>query len=387
MSDNQNEKALRIAAYIQNKLSPEQREAFKRALSEDDDLRVQYVDALMNRAGTPVEQVEGEAVVEQGAGEAVVEERAGEAVVEQGAGETAVEQGAGEAVVEPVEKEAVVEWVERETVIEQGAGEVLEAPDVHGETEAPEAGWVGGKKRAKGRFFGSGWMVAAVLLLLLIAGVVIFLWARHQAFWDNTVAAITADSGEANKGNKIDSMAGAAGNRQVAATGSGVDSTKSGARTAVASTKGGWADSVYTKLYKPYMRGNDPAAVREYYQEYRTGNYAAVLAADDSVVVKGTSMQKVQLRDYMRLYKGLAYLATGDGEGAVTQLGAVVYRTNPGNDLYEAARWYLALAWLRRSDVDPAEARGKALVLARDISRGYSRYRAPALELLRYFSK
>ena len=33
-------------------LAGEGREAFKRALSEDDELRLQYVDALMNRAGT-----------------------------------------------------------------------------------------------------------------------------------------------------------------------------------------------------------------------------------------------------------------------------------------------------------------------------------------------
>ena len=51
MSDHQNENALRIAAYLENRLSPEEREAFKRALSEDDELRLQYVDALMSRAG------------------------------------------------------------------------------------------------------------------------------------------------------------------------------------------------------------------------------------------------------------------------------------------------------------------------------------------------
>src|ERR1700722_8423793 len=52
MSDHQKENEQRIAAYLQNRLSPEEREAFKRSLSEDDELRLQYVDALMNRAGT-----------------------------------------------------------------------------------------------------------------------------------------------------------------------------------------------------------------------------------------------------------------------------------------------------------------------------------------------
>ncbi len=52
MSDHQKENALRIAAYMGNRLSPEEREAFKRDVSEDDELRLQYVDALMNRAAT-----------------------------------------------------------------------------------------------------------------------------------------------------------------------------------------------------------------------------------------------------------------------------------------------------------------------------------------------
>src|SRR5580698_1054058 len=58
MSDHQNENASRIAAYLENRLSPEEREAFKRRLSEDDELRLQYVDALMNRAGTGTSGVE-----------------------------------------------------------------------------------------------------------------------------------------------------------------------------------------------------------------------------------------------------------------------------------------------------------------------------------------
>jgi hypothetical protein len=64
----------------------------------------------------------------------------------------------------------------------------------------------------------------------------------------------------------------------------------------------------------------------------------------------------------------------------------VVLRTKPGDILYETARWYLALAWLKRNDVDPAEARSKASVFAREISRGYSRYRESARELLREIS-
>jgi hypothetical protein len=356
MTDDQQEKALRIAAYIQNRLSPEEREAFKRALGEDDDLRVQYVDALMNRAGT---DTTGTEKTEAPVPETIEQQESGPAIEER---ETSVSQDA---------KETFVGEEASEVLVGQGEGESWEAAP----QEVPE--------KARGRFLGSGWMVGLTVLLLLVAAAVIFLWMRHQAFWDTTVATITKDSGKVNKGNKLDSSAA---NGQVAAPVSGVDSTKPAAGTGARSSNAGWADGIYSKLYKPYMRGDDPAAVRQYYQEYKKGNFAAVLAADDSVVVKGTSLQRVQLRDYMRLYKGLSYLATGDGQSAVAQLGGVVIRTKPGDDLYDAARWYLALAWLRRSDVDTTEAKSKAVGLARDISGGYSRYRESAAELLRKFS-
>jgi Tfp pilus assembly protein PilF len=130
------------------------------------------------------------------------------------------------------------------------------------------------------------------------------------------------------------------------------------------------------------MRGDDPVEVRVYYQDYRTGNYAAVLAAGDSAV-KRAGPRGLLVRDYMRLYVGLSYLATGDGRNAVSELGDVVFRTKPGDVLYETAQWYLALAWLKRNDVEAAEAKNKALELAREIAHSYSRYREPAMELVR----
>jgi hypothetical protein len=85
----------------------------------------------------------------------------------------------------------------------------------------------------------------------------------------------------------------------------------------------------------------------------------------------------------MRLYVGLSALATGDARNAVSELEAVVLRTKPGDILYETAQWYLALAWLKRNDVDAAEARSKVLELGQDLSHGYSRYREPAMKLIR----
>ena len=159
-----------------------------------------------------------------------------------------------------------------------------------------------------------------------------------------------------------------------------MDSAVSGA--GVAGGKLALADSIYARLYKPYMRGDDPVEVRVYYQDYRTGDYGAVLAAGDSAV-KSAGPRGLLIRDYMRLYVGLSYLATGDGRNAVSELEDVVFRTKPGDVLYETAQWYLALAWLKRNDVADAEAENKALELAREVAHGYSRYREPAMELVR----
>jgi len=350
MNDHQNENASRIASYLENRLSGEEREAFKRALGEDDELRIQYVDALMNRAAT-----------ETHAG-ATAEPLTG----------TENPEGSGGPVGDSFEKEMSV-------MDDTGAAGM-------GGLEAADPGANAGEREdmpeeyrqvpPRGGFLGSGWMVGVAALLLIIAGVVMVIMTRRGGLWDRTVAATAADSGNANKGNGVDSARGSAGNRQVEAV-KGVDSGVSGAGGKVA-----LADSIHSRFYKPYMRGDDPVEVRVYYDDYRTGNYAAVLAAGDSAV-KSAGPRGLLIRDYMRLYVGLSYLATGDGRNAVSELGDVVFRTKPGDVLYETAQWYLALAWLKRNDVEAAEAENKALGLARQIAHGYSRYREPAMELVR----
>jgi hypothetical protein len=352
MSDHQNENASRIAAYLENKLSPEEREAFKRRLSEDDELRLQYVDALMNRAGTGTSGVE------------VMREPEAEVTPEQEA----------EVMPEPeaeVMRETEAEVAPEPLVKEVSAPEVGEAP----ESEDEEAAWPEERKRRVG-FMGSGWIVAITLLLLIIAGVVMFLISRHQDSWDKTVAAMAADSGAAKKATQVDSAVVQASTQPVATPPSPV----------VAVGKGGgvgkMGDSLFADLYKPYARGDDPIELKQYYQDYRKENFAAVLAKGDSPAL-GIGKRAVLIRDYMRLYVGLSSLATGDAGKAVTELEAVVLRTKPGDILYETAQWYLALAWLKWSDVDPAEARSKALELARNVSHGYSRYREPAIKLMR----
>jgi len=407
MSDHQKENELRIAAYLQNKLSPEEREAFKRSLSEDDELRLQYVDALMNRAGTGQSSGPGGTVIEgESAGVAAdgaAEAMGGPAVEAHGPAEAmggpaeeahgpaeAAHGGAVHSAVDSAVGMGELEDITREAGPEAETGE---GSETHGgwqtvgeqsAREAWEAGWPGGKKKARGGFLGSGWMVGATAVVLLIAGVLIYVLTKHHEIWEKAVAAFASDSGDVIKRNKIDSSAFDTVNRQTIATAGRVD-TAAGTGGAVAGGKGGatgqLADSVYTLLYKPYMRGDDPVEVRASYQDYRTGDYAAVIAADS--LVGGAASRNYQLRNYMRLYKGLAYMATGDARSADAQLTAVVLRTKPGDELYDAARWYLALNWLKRTDVDGAEAKSKAVGLARDIARGYSRYREGARQMVR----
>ena len=381
MNDHQKENALRIALYLENRLSPEEREAFKRSLSEDDELRLQYVDTLMNRAATGTTT---HGVVEPATGSETVEPVTG----------TENAGGSGEPAGDAVEKEVSVPDATgaagmsgpEEVVPEAGVGEREEMAEEEHEVPAM-AGEEEGERRS---FFGSRWMVAVVVMLLIAAGVVTFMMIGRQGFWDRMVAATVGDSGNAHRGNRMDSAAAKGDSSQVGA-GKGVDSAVSGAGAgsgvavagaAATGGKMGVVDSLFARFYKPYKRGDDPMEVRVYYRDYRTGNYTAVLAAGDSAV-RVAGQRAVLVRDYMRLYVGLSYLATGDGQNAVRELEAVVIRTKPGDILYDNGRWYLALAWLKGNEADAAAARHKAFGLAQEIAHSYSRYRESARELVK----
>lgn len=508
MSDRQKENASRIAAYLENKLSPTEREAFKRALSEDDGLRLQYVDALMNRAGTGtsaapaaadekgqpggagaqedaevadewmgiVRGAEGARDEDKPGGDQVAaggqepgaaggqiapggmaeagtaaqiagigdreaenaaratgdhatrggeEQREGRDDTRNGhdggqaseaqpgwgaprnweAGEHAVVSGISEDEARSVSDEgdgarggvsegsAGVRGGVSEGGTGGGGGERNSQGEVYkgewetrgeqGAREAWVAGWQGAKKERPG-FLGSRWMVGLAVLLLIVAGLIVVMMVRRQGFWDRSVA-FGADSGKSVADSGSDSGKAVAGANASPVADSGKAGSGATGTAGTAGTVAGVspaADSVFARLYKPYMRGDDPLEIRNVYMDYRSGNYAAVLAVGDSTGL-GVGKQKVVIRDYMRLYHGLSYLATGDAKDAVPVLEAVVLRTKPGDILYETAQWYLALAWVKRTDVDPTEAKNNALGLARDVSHGYSRYSGPAREFVK----
>jgi hypothetical protein len=430
MTDHQKENALRIADYLGNKLSPEAREAFKRALGEDDVLRLQYVEALMNRAGTGSGGVGAGDVPRKtdsvGTSDITGKTDAGVA------GDTTASPAAGGAdgLSVPDDTGAVGMGELEEIVRESGIGDSEAPSDIprpgenaisgesmaSGETKASGESMASGETKASGErvisegsmtsgeslasgesegseeegnsgstLFGRLWMLVAAVLLLIAAGVYIYMKVGNAgpgvaaAGTDTTVAAgngsAGAATGSARSGNRADSSSGVAGS---------ANATGAAGATPMADdpAKRGMADSMYTRLYKPYMRGDDPMELRGFYRDYRTGKYSAVVEAGDTSV-KGVGARALLVRDYMRLYTGLSDLAMGNARDAVTELEGVVLRTKPGDMLYETAQWYLALAWLKRNDVDAATGVSKALGLARDVAHSYSRYRLAARELIR----
>ena len=390
MNDDQKANALRIAAYLENRLSPEEREAFKRLLGEDDELRRQYVDALMNRAGTGQSASDaGGSVSEEETGNVVLERATNFGMESRSEDMPASVTAENRETAEPVPEEILVPEtnhggteVKSEPANEDAAsggesGGGWHSVGEQGAREAWEAGWPGGKENSRIGFLGSRWMVGVTLLVLVIAAVIIFVLSKHHEFWEKTAANIAVDSSDVNK-IKVDSAAAGLSSSPATAAAGKPDSSAKGNSGA----SGAVADTLFAKLYKPYTRGDDPIAVRTYYQDYRSGNYDAVFAAGDSLVT-GPTAAKYPTRNYIRLYKGLSYLATGKAPDATSMLADVVLRTKPGDELYDAARWYLALAWLRRTDVDAAQAKDNALGLARDISHGYSRYRESAREMIK----
>ncbi len=136
-------------------------------------------------------------------------------------------------------------------VKEVSAAEVAEP--LEPEPEEGEGGWPGERKRARAGFLGSGWIVAITLLLLIIAGVAMFIISGRQDLWDKTVAAMAADSGAAKKGTRVDSAAAAT--PPAATTAGPVNSAGKGGGM------GTTGDSLFATLYKPYARGDDPERI------------------------------------------------------------------------------------------------------------------------------
>lgn len=279
MSDRQLENAMRIADYLEDRMSPEEEEGFMLELGGDEEMRRQYEEEMLIRAG-----MKGEV---------------------------------GPGLLQPADEhlQLVTEILAKDKEVRRDRGRVA----------------VFGRRG-----------VAAAALLVIISGTVLYIrfgWGEH-----GTSRVIVANS-PALKNRMASGVA---------------------------------ADSLFARYFTSYASGGDPVEVSLYYEDYKRGDYPAVIGAkEEEYQVMGAGGREKVIRGYMQLYKGLSYLAVGKAVEAVAQLEAV----KPGNACYDAARWYLALAWLRRGDMSPGEGLNRARSIALEIANSSSRYKDQARRL------
>jgi len=113
------------------------------------------------------------------------------------------------------------------------------------------------------------------------------------------------------------------------------------------------AENLYTSYYQPYpnmiapvSRGNEADSPEaEAFASYDMENYAGSARLFDQLYNSGKA-------GYALLYAGISYLETGQTDKAIRRLKVL---SNTENDFAPAARWYLALAYLKDGNRQAAE--------------------------------
>jgi hypothetical protein len=133
---------------------------------------------------------------------------------------------------------------------------------------------------------------------------------------------------------------------------------------------------LYAHFYSRYSSGNIPVEISDYYNDYRDGDLAAVLAVKPTEYQSmGGGSKHALLQHYMWLLKGVSYLGLNQPGKADRQFDSVIQAGGRGTEPYYGAQWYDALAWLKMGDT------AKALKMATGAATGGSVYmeRARAL--------
>jgi hypothetical protein len=135
---------------------------------------------------------------------------------------------------------------------------------------------------------------------------------------------------------------------------------------------------VFEDFYSAYKKSDkDPAEIGDYYTSYDKGNYDKVLSSTDTAYqLMGTSARSNLLKQYMDLYKGLSYLAESRSMEAIQKFDLVLQSSLKTSRQYYEAQWYSVLAWLK--DNNP----NKAAAIAQNITQTTSPYRLRAVRLL-----
>jgi hypothetical protein len=160
------------------------------------------------------------------------------------------------------------------------------------------------------------------------------------------------------------------------------------------------AQSAFKNFYTRYSNGEkDPVEISDYYKSYTEGNYTKVLSATDAdYQLMGTGERNNLLKQYMQLYKGLAYLAENKPADAIQKFDLVLQSSLKTAPQYYEAQWYSALAWLKINDSNKAAAIAKDIIQTASVhsklSEGFiskrqvelppnaSTYRLKAIQLL-----
>jgi hypothetical protein len=146
-------------------------------------------------------------------------------------------------------------------------------------------------------------------------------------------------------------------------------------------------DSLFAQFYGTYTGEKDPVEVSLYYQHYREGDYASVLAArEEDYRLMGTGKKTDVLNQYMQLYRGLSYLAERQQVRALGQFDSLLNSPHTTKEVYCSAQWYAVLCSLQRKDIPADAVLAAAAHDARAIRQSGSPYRQKATLLLELLS-
>lgn len=126
---------------------------------------------------------------------------------------------------------------------------------------------------------------------------------------------------------------------------------------------------IFKKHYTVYeSTGEDPPEASNEYNAYALDkDYDAVLKkSEDGYGTKGAADSLPGL--YLRFYKALSWLATGNPAKAATVLDSLRRHTAPSLLLHSSAQWYLALAYLKQGNAAAARKEAKHLAEAKKAS-------------------
>jgi len=134
---------------------------------------------------------------------------------------------------------------------------------------------------------------------------------------------------------------------------------------------------LYTHFYSRYSTGNIPVEITDYYNDYRDGDLAAVVAVKPTEYHSmGAEGKHALLQQYMWLLKGVSYLGLDQPEKADRQFDSVLRAAGKGTDPFYGAQWYDALALLKMRDT------AGVLKMAAAVAGGRSVYKERARALV-----